>query len=445
MLEHPNIKLAWCAAIGSNDQEMRLEACVLTEPSSFVISTYTLRDWMQLRLPAYMVPVAVYRLPNASAVPVTPSGKRPGGAGAANFFASLPSIDALRAHAEEDYADLSELQTSVADAWREVLQMPLPDLAPTTSFFDLGGSLQAVQLAKKLNELEGRGSAEPITIARLLAEPTLDGMTRVTFAEAAAEAAVANCWREVLKMPLPDLAPTTSFFDLGGSLQAVQLAKLLSELKGRSTAEPIAVQSLLAEPTLEAMARATFGSGGSVSTATPVFDPVVEGDKYQIPLQPSGQSAAATLAKYAGRPGARIVFLTGATGHVGAYILHALVHSAAVGAVVCLVRAKEPAAGLGRLRDAWAKRKLLRPQMADGALFDAKVSCICGEVGQPLAMLPVPRTLHPVLCTPHPAPCTLHLYPVSPIPYTLYLVPCTLVAGPATVWLSVWLAAWLPG
>ena len=38
----------------------------------------------------------------------------------------------------------------------------------------------------------------------------------------------------------------------------------------------------------------------------------------------------------------------GATGHVGAYILHALAHSAAVGAVVCLVRAKDtPPSGLG--------------------------------------------------------------------------------------------------
>ena len=36
---------------------------------------------------------------------------------------------------------------------------------------------------------------------------------------------------------------------------------------------------------------------------------------------------------------------------------------------------------LSRLRDAWAKRKLLRgPAQADGALFDAKVSCVCGEV-----------------------------------------------------------------
>ena len=132
--------------------------------------------------------------------------------------------------------------------------MPLPDLSPATSFFDLGGSLQAVQLAKLLNELDGRAKEEaPVTIAALLAEPSLAGMARVTFAASAAEAAVADCWREVLKMPLPNLVSTTSFFDLGGSLQAVQLAKLLSGLEGRPTKDPIAVTLLLAEPTLEAM------------------------------------------------------------------------------------------------------------------------------------------------------------------------------------------------
>jgi len=117
--------------------------------------------------------------------------------------------------------------------------MPLPDLSPGTSFFDLGGSLQAVQLAKLLNELDGRAKEEaPVTIARQLAEPSLAGMARVTFAASAAEAAVADCWREVLGMPLPNLVSTTSFFDLGGSLQAVQLAQLLSGLEGRPTKEP---------------------------------------------------------------------------------------------------------------------------------------------------------------------------------------------------------------
>ena len=35
-------------------------------------------------------------------MPVAPSGKRPGGAGAAHFFATLPSIDALRDEQEEE-------------------------------------------------------------------------------------------------------------------------------------------------------------------------------------------------------------------------------------------------------------------------------------------------------------------------------------------------------
>jgi len=131
------------------------------------------------------------------------------------------------------------------------------------------------------------------------------------------------------------------------------------------------------------MTRATFGGGGA-APAVPAFDPVAEAAKHRIPTEPSGRTAQQALSEYAARPGARIVFLTGATGHVGAYILHALAHSAAVGAVVCLVRAKDPASGLGRLRDAWAKRKLLRAERADGALFDAKVSCVCGEVSKPL-------------------------------------------------------------
>ena len=165
LLEHPSIRVAWCAAIGANDQEMRLEACVLTEPPDLVLSTHTLREWMQLRLPAYMVPVSVYRVPNAGTVPVTQSGKRPGSAGAANFFATLPSLDALRAPEEEQHGfagELTEYQTTVADCWREVLQMPLPNLSATTSFFDLGGSLQAVQLAKKMHELWDRHASQSV-------------------------------------------------------------------------------------------------------------------------------------------------------------------------------------------------------------------------------------------------------------------------------------------
>jgi acyl carrier protein len=101
-----------------------------------------LRDFVQQRLPGYMVPSAFVVLDR---FPLTNNGKVDRNA--------LPEPDGKRPNLRNGYvAPRNELEKELTKTWEEVLQ--LSGIGTEDSFFELGGqSLQLVQLHGKLQQL----------------------------------------------------------------------------------------------------------------------------------------------------------------------------------------------------------------------------------------------------------------------------------------------------
>jgi amino acid adenylation domain-containing protein len=158
------------------------------------------------------------------------------------------------------------------------------------------------------------------------------------------EAVVLEVWREVFGRAT--LAPLDNFFEIGGhSLLAAKAIYQLRDLLGL----PIPVGLLFEHPTARAFAQAleflqTGGEhGGHQQEAVDLAGEAV--------LDPAIRPAAGAWLPIdrAGR-----IFLTGATGFVGAYLLMELLASTPA-EIHCLVRAEDAEAGLARL-DAAVRR-----------------------------------------------------------------------------------------
>jgi len=150
LLEHPQINSALCVATGANDQEARLEAAVHVNGDMPVLTERQLRTWLLERLPHYMVPT-VFHLAESKL-----DGMKPTGTGkmrpvrqktAIAFFNTLPVLT------DPSFSEsLPASHMVVAEAWRETLGMPLHGLHTDDHFFDFGGSLLLVALAKALEK-----------------------------------------------------------------------------------------------------------------------------------------------------------------------------------------------------------------------------------------------------------------------------------------------------
>ena len=157
---------------------------------------------------------------------------------------------------------------------------------------------------------------------------------------------VAEVWAATLKVPRSILTPDHSFFDLGGhSLSLAELAAKLSRIFGFRI--PVA---RLADPTtlsghVQTVRAVRDGQIAAVQAdlgAALRTDSVLDKD-----IEPSG-------AKITSLKAAETVFLTGATGFLGAFLLNDLLDSTSAH-IVCLVRFTEPSdadmpAGIARLR-----------------------------------------------------------------------------------------------
>jgi len=159
------------------------------------------------------------------------------------------------------------------------------------------------------------------------------------------QAVIAAIWREALGRD--DVGPGDDFFELGGhSLLAVRvMIEVQDRFPGRA-----ALGDLFAHPTLEALAGHV---DGVASGRPPGRDAVGLRREARLPSDlPDRVAAPAT------RP-PRAVFLTGATGLLGAHLARALLDGGAE-TVTCLVRAGDRGAATARLRDALETRDLWR-------------------------------------------------------------------------------------
>jgi len=172
---------------------------------------------------------------------------------------------------------------------------------------------------------------------------------------------VAEVWREVLDQPSKNFALTESFFDYGGSLKFVELAAALSKKWSLN----LTVPEVIAKPTLEEMANI------SEDYQNNSFDPDVEVAKYDF-----SNFARAPKKKTDATP--KTVLLTGATGFLGAYLLHELASNAGIEKIYAVVRAKDNFVAQSRVQAVFEKR---------GLTFSDDIACktvfVCGDMSKP--------------------------------------------------------------
>lgn len=268
----------------------------------------------------------------------------------------------------ERYAGWSlDSRTGRAPDLRRRLQEHLPHYAVPATFVELD--------ALPLHATSGKVDREqlPPPPERPAAEPA--GPIRRLAADAPRpekEVALMQAWEEVLRLEKGDVRPDDNFFDLGGhSLAAAQLSGRVEEAFGVH----VTMGAFLEDPTVEGLcdrieALQSDGTDGA-SEARPdlraraVLEPEIS------PEEPNPRAPLSLR-------DARSVFLTGATGFLGAFLLDGLL-SRTDAEIYCLVRPRgeDPMApvrenlsryGIGRFEGELARR--VRP--------------ISGDLGEPL-------------------------------------------------------------
>ncbi|GMU05482.1 myxochelin non-ribosomal peptide synthetase MxcG [Corallococcus caeni] len=191
------------------------------------------------------------------------------------------------------------------------------------------------------------------------------------------ERTVLEVWEQVLGRAATSLQD--DFFELGGqSLQSIQVANRLGIAMGRE----IPVATVFKHPTVSGLAQAL--QGGSTGGAEPGgLTPAMLADA-ELGEDVVPSTTAEAWAREPPRQGFRQVLLTGATGFVGAHLLHQLL-TRTDARIICPVRAKDEAQGLERLRSALAGQKL--PVTG----LEARVLALPADLSQPLLGLDAAR------------------------------------------------------
>ncbi|HEY9878540.1 MAG TPA: amino acid adenylation domain-containing protein [Leptolyngbyaceae cyanobacterium] len=142
--EHPGVQQSVVTAWESTVGDKRLAAYFVSNQSS-PPSASELRDWLQAKLPHYMVPAAFVQL---EAFPLNPNGKVDRRA--------LPTPDVEHAAVEGTWvAPQTALEQQLVAIWEQVLQVQ--PIGVQDNFFHLGGnSLLATTLFTELEKVLGR-------------------------------------------------------------------------------------------------------------------------------------------------------------------------------------------------------------------------------------------------------------------------------------------------
>ncbi|WP_448265219.1 amino acid adenylation domain-containing protein [Nostoc sp. DSM 114159] len=183
------------------------------------------------------------------------------------------------------------------------------------------------------------------------------------------ESQMAEIWSRVLA--IAEVGIHDNFFELGGnSLLASQLIFYVKE----TFQVDLPLKSLFEKSTIEALAQVieTVRRDG-VSTLTSAIDL-----KSEVVLDPAIDAQGRTVAQV---DELRHVFLTGATGFLGAFLLDELLHQTQA-KIYCLVRSTNEHEGLKKIQQNLEKYSLHHPN------FSSHVIAISGDLEQPYLGLP---------------------------------------------------------
>jgi amino acid adenylation domain-containing protein/thioester reductase-like protein len=160
-----------------------------------------------------------------------------------------------------------------------------------------------------------------------------------------AESEVAEIWSEILDLPSSKIEPFSNFFELGGnSLSAVRMLHLLS----KKFVKELSISQFIAKPDLRSLTK-QMHDDNSYSQMVQAFcqrirsDAILSTDIMPVKSENSSKSGA--------------VLLTGATGFLGAHILHELLQRS-TSTIYCLVRASSESTALEKIKDKLVKYRL---------------------------------------------------------------------------------------
>ncbi|NMG06764.1 non-ribosomal peptide synthetase [Brasilonema sp. UFV-L1] len=139
--QHPTVRETVVVVSSDSGDSQRIVAYVVPQKEQTLTITQ-LREFLELKLPNYMIPAAFVML---EALPLTPNGKVDRKA--------LPAPDTARPELKAVYQPpQTEVEKTIATIWQEVLQ--ISDVGIHDNFFELGGhSLLLVQVHSKLQNI----------------------------------------------------------------------------------------------------------------------------------------------------------------------------------------------------------------------------------------------------------------------------------------------------
>lgn len=246
---------------------------------------------------------------------------------------------------------------------RRVLKDALPHYAIPAAFVAMD-SLPLQETTGKVDRTElppppRRGAA---------GVPSVEGMELPADASASErEASIARIFEAVLRLDEGDVDREDDFFDVGGhSLAAAETLSLIEDVFGVRLPVGVLLEAPTAAKLAERLADQEENGARDRASHVPRADAVLEED-----ISPAGEASSATLGE------ARKVFLTGATGFLGSFLLDEILHRTEA-EVHCLVRRREGASLLSSLRESLRGRGLWDPE------YEERIFPVPGDLGEPL-------------------------------------------------------------
>ena len=190
------------------------------------------------------------------------------------------------------------------------------------------------------------------------------------------ENALAEIWAGVLRKPASSLSRDTSFFDMGGN--SIMTVRILPKINAKWAGVNIPMHIMMNDPTLQSLAAFIDRSLDPVGLrldATAGQEDQVEHYSNNALLQIEKLDKSYPTAKLEKLQSGLNILLTGATGFLGAYLLHEAMMRKSPNHVYAHVRAKSQEDGLARIKqtctayglwqDWWATEGVLEVVVGD--------------------------------------------------------------------------------
>ncbi|MBX3630048.1 MAG: amino acid adenylation domain-containing protein [Nitrosomonas sp.] len=186
------------------------------------------------------------------------------------------------------------------------------------------------------------------------------------------EAKLAQIWTDVLGVE--KIGVHDNFFELGGhSMLAVELVSRMSDVLELE----FEIQAVFDWPTIAGMAQLVARGGGSNTDKTLAAIDLEKEARLDSTIYPANNfEPTATDPK--------AIFLTGATGFLGSFLLHELLQQTPA-VIYCLVRADSDASAFDKLKHTLQKYGIYREA------FRHRIIPVCGDLSRPLLGLPTER------------------------------------------------------